>query len=371
MTARAIPGPLSGPGSGREEGRSPVRERVAFAILWCAVALGATGFAPPAIGEADPFGRRLGSAELEAIRTAPTVPASLRSAAAIAIDATSGHTLVAKNADARLAPASLTKMMTALVAAQRAALTEPIVATERSRSEPTVIGLDPGDTLPLEDMLYGLMLSSGNDAALAIAESIARGSTETFVGWMNEQAAKMGLKNTHFANPTGLDQAGHYASARDLAAIGRALMAEPTLARIVGTQRHVVAGPPLYVFRNTNPLLGADPSVDGIKTGYTDDAGRCLAVSAIRDGRRIVAVVLNSADVRRDAEALLEAGFRSSQRSSLAVARPGFSAVRVERADRAGPATVALVGWESMLLRAYQRDGVTEFFLGHHSLGRG
>ena len=130
-----------------------------------------------------------------------------------------------------------------------------------------MIGLDPGETLSLEHMLYGLMLNSGNDAALAIAETIGGGSIERFVALMNERAQAMGLKNTRFANPNGLDQAGHYSSARDMAEIARTLMAEPSLARIVGTRRFVVEGPPLYVFFNSNPLLGAYEGLDGVKTG--------------------------------------------------------------------------------------------------------
>jgi D-alanyl-D-alanine carboxypeptidase len=296
------------------------------------------------------------------------VPDSVRSVAAIAIDGDSGHALAAKNADARLAPASLTKMMTALVAVRRAPLTDPILATERSRSEPSIIGLDPGDVLSLEDMLYGLMLPSGNDAALAIAESIGGGSIETFVGWMNGQATAMGLRNTRFANPHGLDQSGHYSSARDMAAIGRALLEEPVLATIVATPRHVVPGPPLYLFRNSNPILGAVPNVDGIKTGFTDDAGRCFAVSATRDGRRIIAVILNSPNIGLDAQLLLDAEFAASRPASLSIPRPGFADVRIEATTAGKPATV-LVGWEAPLLRAYHRGGKTEILLGSRTLG--
>jgi D-alanyl-D-alanine carboxypeptidase len=312
----------------------------------------------------------MGSVELAAVRGAPQIPDSVRSVAAIAIDGSSGHALAAKNADARLAPASLTKMMTALVAVRRASLADSILATERSRSEPSIIGLDPGDVLSLEDMLYGLLLPSGNDAALAIAENIGGGSIDTFVGWMNDQAAAMGLKNTHFANPHGLDQPGHYSSARDMAAIGRALMAEPALASIVATPRHVVAGPPLYLFRNSNPILGTVPTIDGIKTGFTDDAGRCFAVSATRDGRRIIAVVLNSPNIGLDAQALLDAEFAASRPAAVTVARPGFADVRVEGTVSPGKPATVLVGWEAPLLRAYLGSGGTEIFLDNRSLGR-
>src|SRR5207237_1806078 len=119
--------------------------------------------------------------ELAALRAMPQVPTTVRAVGAVVLDADSNHALFSRNADARLAPASLTKMMTALVALEHASLGDTIRATERSLSEPTIIGLDPGDTLPLEYMLYGLLLNSGNDAALAIAETLGGGSIDRYV----------------------------------------------------------------------------------------------------------------------------------------------------------------------------------------------
>ncbi len=348
----------------------PIAIRVFGMLIWIALALGASAFNPPSVGDGDPVGPRFGSRELAAMNSAPSVPESVRSVAAIAVDGASGHALASRNADARLAPASLTKMMTALVALRHGTLADIVTATERSLSEPSIIGLDPGDRLTLEDMLYGLLLNSGNDAALAIAESVGHGSIETFVRWMNDEAAAMGLKNTHFANPNGLDQAGHYSSARDMAAIARALMAEPVLAKIVSTPRHNVTGPPLYVFRNTNPLLGLVPSVDGIKTGFTDDAGRCFAVSATRDGRRIIGVVLNSPNIALDGQLLLDAEFSASRPAALEIARPGFSAVRIASAPVAGKPMTMLMGWEAPLLRGYFRQGQADIYLAGQSLGR-
>jgi D-alanyl-D-alanine carboxypeptidase (penicillin-binding protein 5/6) len=283
------------------------------------------------------------------------------------LDAESDHVLVSRNADARLAPASLTKMMTALVALDRAPLTETIRATERSLSEPTIIGLDPGETMPLEYMLYGLLLNSGNDAALAIAETLGGGSIDRYVGWMNERAQTMGLRNTHFANPNGLDQAGHYSSARDLAEIARAVMAEPTLARIVGTRRFVYEGPALYVFFNSNPLLGQYDGLDGVKTGFTDDAGSCLAASAVQNGRRLISIVLNSSGIAAETMALLDMGFATAQARSVDVPRPGFAAVRDSGTPAAGRDTV-LAGWELPFLRAYTSAGRVTVSLGSRRL---
>jgi serine-type D-Ala-D-Ala carboxypeptidase (penicillin-binding protein 5/6) len=324
--------------------------------LWLVLAGAASGFGPPSLGTGEPFGQSYTSADLATMQAAPVVPPAVRSVAAIAVDADTGLTIASRNADAHLAEASLTKMMTALVALDRAQLTDVITATERSRSEPSIIGLDPGDKLSLEDMLYGLLLPSGNDAALAIAETVGGGSIDRFVGWMNERAASMGLHNTHYANPHGLDQEGHYTSARDQAIVARAFMAEPTLARIVATPNHVVPGPPLYGFRTSNPLLGVYPGADGIKTGFTDDAGRCLASTAVRDGRRIITIVLNSPNIASDSISLLDAAFAMSTPKAIEVPRPGFAGVRMVAS---GERSVDLVGWELPLLRAYADSGTS------------
>ncbi len=328
---------------------------------------GAVGFGPPTLGSADPLAPRVGAGELAALRSMPSPPATVRARGAVVLDVESDHVLASRNADARLAPASLTKMMTALVALDHAPLTETIRATEQSRAEPTIIGLEPGDTLPLEQMLYGLMLNSGNDAALAIAETIGGGSIERFVGWMNDRAQTMGLKNTRFANPNGLDQMGHYSSARDLAEIARAVMAEPTLARIVGTQRVTYDGPPLYVFFNSNPLLGQYEGLDGIKTGFTDDAGPCFAATAVRNGRRLISIVLNSFGIAAETIALLDMGFATAQPRAVDVPRPGFASVGELGASPGGHTTV-LAGWELPFLRAYTGAGRTTISLAGRRL---
>jgi D-alanyl-D-alanine carboxypeptidase len=276
-------------------------------------------------------------------------------AVAVAVtDASSGQTLVSSNADARLAPASLTKMMTALVALNRGDLTAPVVATTRSLSEPTIIGLDPGDRLTLEEMLYGLLLPSGNDAALAIAESVGGGSIEQFVSWMNARAAVMGLRNTHFQNPHGLDSDGHFSSARDMAEIARVVMHEPVLARIVGTARYVSPGPPRYLFVNNNPLLGSYDGADGVKTGFTDAAGRTYAVSAARGGQRLIAVLFNSPDIRSEGARLLDLGFSGTVGAAFGVVRAGFAQLRILEGS-SGTHWVRLAGWELPFLRGFTR----------------
>jgi D-alanyl-D-alanine carboxypeptidase len=157
----------------------------------------------------------------------------------------------------------------------------------------------------IEQLLYGLLLNSGNDAALALAEYVG-GSVEAFAGMMNEEAQRLGMRDSRFANPNGLDQEGHYSTAYDLALLARAALQDPVFERIVGTREQVVLGPIRWTFRNTNRLLASYPGADGIKTGYTDDAGRCLVFSATREGRRAISVVLGSIDQWGHSRSLLD-----------------------------------------------------------------
>jgi D-alanyl-D-alanine carboxypeptidase len=251
----------------------------------------------------------------------PTMPAP-NSTAAIVVDAATGEILYARDANEELHPASLTKMVTALVAVERAPLDKLVRPTHNFDVTPVVIGIGLGDSLPLRDVLYGLLLNSGNDAALAVAESVGDGSIERFVGWMNGLARGLNLAHTHFKNPHGLDADGHVSSAYDMSVIGRAVMRQPVLASIVGTRRHVVDGPPRWVFQSINPLLGQYPGVDGIKTGFDDLAGRCLVASASRDGRRAVAVVMHSDTYADDAASLLDYAFADQSWGHPAVEQP-------------------------------------------------
>jgi serine-type D-Ala-D-Ala carboxypeptidase (penicillin-binding protein 5/6) len=239
----------------------------------------------------------------------PLAPAP-HARSAIVIDAVTGAVLYERNAHAEYAPASLTKMTTALVAVERVPLDRQIQTTHSFNVVPILIGLEPGDSLPLEALLYGLLLNSGNDAALAIAEGLGDGSQTRFVGWMNEMVDRLGLANTRFKNPHGLDQEGHVSSAYDMAIIGRALMRQPVLARIVSEERREFQGPPRWVFRTRNPLMGVYAGVDGIKTGFDDNAGLCLVATAARDGRRAIAVVMNSPNYGVETASLLDYAFQ-------------------------------------------------------------
>jgi D-alanyl-D-alanine carboxypeptidase len=297
---------------------------------------------------------------------APDMPAP-DARAAIVVDAATGEILYARNESEELHPASLTKMVTALVAVERAPLDRMVRPTHDYDVTPVVIGIGLGDSLPLRDVLYGLLLNSGNDAALAIAETVGDGSIDRFVGWMNGVAAGLHLEHTHFKNPHGLDTDGHVSSAYDMSVIGRAVMRQPVLASIVGTPRHVVDGPPRWVFTSINPLLGNYPGVDGIKTGFDDLAGRCLVATATKDGRRAVAVVMHSDNYADDAASLLDYAFADGHWRGTVTAGPPpagrstdvtlrLAALRAdfESAGDDGPATLASAAADVEWLRQRQ-----------------
>lgn len=220
-------------------------------------------------------------------------------------DAKSGELLSAHDENTRRAIASTTKVMTALVALEASSLSEQVAVRECHMVEGSSMHLVPGEVLSMETMLYGLLLASGNDAALAIAEHCC-GSVEAFVGRMNEKAAALGLADTSFANPNGLDAQGHYSTARDMAVLTAHAMEHPTFARIASTVCVVVGG---RTFANHNKLLTSVDGCIGGKTGYTSKAGRTLVSCAERGGVRLVAVTLNDGDDWRDHAALYEYGF--------------------------------------------------------------
>ena len=164
--------------------------------------------------------------------------------------------------------------------------------------------LRAGEKLTLEELLYGLLLCSGNDAALAVTE--CAGGLEPFVALMNEKAAALGMADTHFANPNGLDDEEHYSTARDMAQLARAAVNEPTLLRMASTRQASIGGRTLT---NHNKLLGRMEGCLGLKTGYTKAAGRTLVSCAEKNGRRLVAVTLRDGDDWNDHEALYRWGF--------------------------------------------------------------
>ena len=231
--------------------------------------------------------------------------------AACLIDAATGRILYAQNADERYPMASTTKVMTALLALENTGLDEMVTAGENASGvEGTSIYLSVGETLSMRDMLYGLMLRSGNDAAVAIAEHIA-GSIEEFSGMMTRRAIQLGA-DAVFANPHGLPADNHEASAHAMTLIARASMQLPVFREIVSTQRATipwVGNEYSRVLNNKNKLLSTYPGATGIKTGFTKAAGRCLVFSAEQDGMELIGCVLNCPDWFNEAARLLDHGF--------------------------------------------------------------
>jgi D-alanyl-D-alanine carboxypeptidase len=173
------------------------------------------------------------------------------------------------------------------------------------------MGLEPGDHVRLETLLYGMMLPSGNDAAEQVAVSVG-GSREGFVAWMNQKVAELGLHDTHFVTPSGMDADNHYSSAYDMALISRYAMQNPTFRTIAATPRFVGDD---YYMHNLNSLLGVYPGADGVKIGYTDIAGHTIVASATRDGHRVYVALMHSRDIHTESIKLLDwvwANFRWS-----------------------------------------------------------
>ena len=246
------------------------------------------------------------AALLAAVLILPGEAYAVSAEKAYSLDAVSGRVLFDKNADSRSLIASTTKIMTALVVCERCNVLDRMrIPKEAVGIEGSSMYLREGEVLTIQELLYGLMLSSGNDAAVALAICCG-GTVEGFVELMNDKARLLGLRNTHFENPNGLDSPGHYSSARDLAVLAAYAMENPIFAKTVSAKT-VTAGQ--RYLRNHNKLLWMVDGADGVKTGYTKAAGRALVSSATRDGRRIITVTLNDPNDWQEHKALLEEGF--------------------------------------------------------------
>ncbi len=226
-----------------------------------------------------------------------------------------GEVRWAGNDAARLKPASLTKMLTAILAAEALAPGDTVVVGKRAAAADGVrLGLRAGMRLPAEHLLAAALLRSANDACLALAEHVA-GSEAAFVARMNERVSALGLADTHFSNACGFDAPDHYASARDLARIADAALSEPRIAAIVARESGTAktADGRLFRFDNTNVLIGRVDGARGVKTGWTRAAGRCLVAMAERAGTRVLVVMLGAPDRWWDAVAMIESGFEDAR----------------------------------------------------------
>jgi D-alanyl-D-alanine carboxypeptidase (penicillin-binding protein 5/6) len=225
----------------------------------------------------------------------------------VLIDQYSGRILYAKNSDKILAMASTTKIVTALVAIEKGNLDDSTIVSKRAASvKGSAAGLKEGEEITLEELLYGLMLRSGNDAAIAIAEMLG-GNVHDFVKLMNDKAMELGAYNTSFATPHGLDASDHYTTAQDLAKLTAYAMNNETFAQIVSTKEtdSGYTGKFNRSYRNINKFLYRIDNSDGVKTGFTGNAGKCLVASVKHPYGRYICVVLNSSNRWQDAETLM------------------------------------------------------------------
>jgi D-alanyl-D-alanine carboxypeptidase (penicillin-binding protein 5/6) len=249
----------------------------------------------------------------ELARPAPRPPA-IKARSAILVDVDSGRTLFQLDPHGRHAPASLTKVVTALVALDHLRLDDLVsvpVSINQLPWDSTRMGLRAGERLTVRELLYGLFLNSGNDAAITLSEAAM--PRAAFIALMNARAAALGMADTHFVNPIGLDDPGHYTSAADLAIASTELVRRfPEVAAMAAVLNLTLAATTThhaYALYNLNELLRKYPGATGLKTGWTGRAGGCLIATATRDGRHLMVVVLASPRIFDEAAALLDYGF--------------------------------------------------------------
>lgn len=252
---------------------------------------------------------------------------STSASCAILMDVESGRVLYAHNVHEPRLIASITKLMTALVAVEQCGDLEQVVTIkpEWVGAEGSSIYLKAGERITLKGLLYGLLLQSGNDAAMAVA-CHAAGDVETFAGWMNEKAAELGMVNSSFANPSGLNDENHYSTAYDMALLACACLENEAVAAICAARSATVGNRTFY---NHNKLLHRYDGCVGMKTGYTELAGRTLVSAAKRDGQTLVCVTLNDGNDWMDHERLLDYGFTRFPRQVLCEAGETFGSVAV------------------------------------------
>ena len=246
------------------------------------------------------------AALLAAVLLLPNTAEAVSAQKAILMDGQTGRVLYEKAADSRSLIASTTKIMTALVVCEQCNVLDRMkIPKEAVGIEGSSMYLQEGEVLSIQELLYGLMLHSGNDAAVALA-IYCGGTVEGFVQLMNDKAYRLGLTGTHFANPNGLDSPGHYSTARDLAVLTAHAMKNPIFLQTVSTKNVRIGQRSL---QNHNKLLWRVEGADGVKTGYTKAAGRILVSSAVRNGRRLICVTINDGNDWEDHKTLLEKGF--------------------------------------------------------------
>ncbi len=297
----------------------------------------------------------------------PDAPKPVTAKAWLVMDDATGKVLAGENVDLRLEPASITKVMTSYVIAaelqaKRIKSTDKVMMSENAwrtggaGTDGSYSGFEVNKVAPLEQMEMGMVIQSGNDAAIALAEHVA-GSEAAFATLMNDYAKRLGLKNTNFVNATGLSAEGHYSTARDLALLGRALIRDFPGQYAFNKVREFTVGP--ITQRNRNLLLWRDDSVDGIKTGHHSAAGYCLMSSAKRGDQRLISVILQAKSEEEravDSLALLNWGFRFHETHRLYQGDAAIASHKVWK----GTTDVVKLGLEEPLLVSTARGRYTE-----------
>ena len=249
----------------------------------------------------------MAAALLAAVSLFPVKVSAISAKSYILLDGTTGRVLQQYNGQDKSLIASTTKIMTALVICEQCNVLDRVrIPAQAVGVEGSSMYLKENEVLTVQELLYGLMLHSGNDAAVALA-IYCGGTVEGFAQLMNDKARSLGLYNTHFVNPNGLDAPGHYSTAEDMAKLAAYAMENPVFAQTVSTKSVKTAD---RYLTNHNKLLWQVDGADGVKTGYTKAAGRILVSSACRDGRRLICVTMNDPNDWVDHKALLESGFR-------------------------------------------------------------
>jgi D-alanyl-D-alanine carboxypeptidase (penicillin-binding protein 5/6) len=267
-------------------------------------------------------------------------PPRLAAESFLLIDANSGRILAEKNIDKKMEPASITKLMTAYVVYKeldsgRMSMDEEVSISKKAwQMKGSKMFIEVGNKVSVRDLLYGLVIQSGNDATVALAEHIA-GSETTFADYMNQYAQSLAMHDTHFENSTGWPNDRHLTTARDIATLARAVINEfPERYKLYSQKEYTYNNIRQY---NRNKLLWRDNSVDGIKTGHTESAGYCLVSSAQRDDMRLIAVVLGTRSEKSRADisqSLLSYGFRFYESSKLYAAGEGLNETRIWKGER-------------------------------------
>lgn len=284
----------------------------------------------------------------------------------VVIEGNSGDVLYSKNENLELPMASTTKIVTAIVAIENSSdLDEKFVVSEKAIGiEGTSIYLKSGEKLSLRELLYGLILASGNDCAIAIAEHIA--GLDNFVGLMNEFASNLGLKHTNFKNPHGLDEDGHYTSAYDLSIMTAYALKNPIFREIVSTERMVIEKNDLYQARylkHKNRLLFTDENCIGVKTGFTDNAGRCLVNAHEENGLQIISVVLNCQPMFQECDRLTKLAMSEYMMKEFILPYNFVSNVEIDKSSKTEVGIITIAGFKKPILKSEENEYEVKYIL--------